>query len=271
MNKGKKYLILIFILALILRLTYVLFFPQLEIESDALEYDTIGWNLASGAGFSLDPRVPTPVRPPMYPFFLSLIYLIFGHSYLTVRLAQAIVGALTCLVVYWIGKEIFDEGVGGATSLIFALYPALIGYTGSLLSETLFTFLLSIVVLFLVRAVKNRSSKLFAVSGAFLGVATLCRSAMISFPLFLLMGLWILHRLNVKTIVHFLVFLLAMVIVLAPWTLRNYYYFHTLLPVAAKGGQELWVGSYVPWDGKYQGSETEPLKSMREISANRIG
>jgi len=40
MNNGKKYLIFIFILALILRLAYVLFFPQAKIGCDALEYDT---------------------------------------------------------------------------------------------------------------------------------------------------------------------------------------------------------------------------------------
>ncbi|MBA7509988.1 hypothetical protein ES705_01962 [subsurface metagenome] len=227
-----------------------------------MQYDTIGWNLASGDGFSLEPGVPTPVRAPVYPFFLSFIYFIFGHSYLAVRLAQTIVSALTCLVIYWLGKEIFDEGVGRVASLILALYPILIGYTGLLLTETLFTFLLSLAVLFLVRAVKNRSSKSYAISGMFLGITALCRATVIFFPLFLFVGLWAVYRVRVRAIVHFSIFLLMMVVVIAPWTVRNYFRFHTFLPVATGGGLTLWAGTYVPWDGKYQGAGTEPLKSM---------
>jgi len=144
MDKEKKYLISVFVIALILRLSYVLFFPQSEIESDALQYDTIGWNLASGDGFSLELGMPTPVRASVYPFFLSLIYFIIGHSYVVVRLAQAIIGALTCLLIYWLGKEIFDEGVGRVASLIVAFYLVPISYTGfSSNRNLLFTFLLS--------------------------------------------------------------------------------------------------------------------------------
>ena len=242
----------------------MLFFPQLEVESDAREYDTIGWNLASGNGFSLEAGVPTPVRGPVYPFFLSLIYLIFGHNYLVVRLAQAVIGALICLVMYCIGREIFDEGVGRVTSMVVALYPVLIGYTGLLLTEVLFTFLLSVVVLFLVRAVRNGSSKFYGISGVLLGIATLCRSTMILFPFFLLIALWIIYKSNFRAIVHFSIFLIMMIIVITPWTIRNYYQFHTFLPVETGGGQTLWVGTYLPWSGKYQGAETEPLRSMRE-------
>jgi len=264
MAKDRKYLIFIFILALILRITYVLFFPQLEVHSDALQYDTIGWNLVSGNGFSLGPGVPTPERPPVYPFFISFIYLLFGHSYLAVRLVQAAIGALTCLVIYWIGKEIFDERVGRVTSLVVALYPVLIGYTGLLLTETLFTFLLSIAILFLVKAVRNRSSKLYAISGALLAIATLCRSTMILFPFFLLIAVWIVYGSNFRAIVHFSIVLIMMIVLITPWTIRNYYRFDSLLPVATGGGQTLWVGTYVAWEGKYQGADTEPLRSMRE-------
>jgi len=70
MNKEKKYLFFIFTLALILRLTYVLFFTQSKLEkSDGLQYDTIRWNLASGNVFSLERGVATPVRASVYAFF----------------------------------------------------------------------------------------------------------------------------------------------------------------------------------------------------------
>ena len=94
--------------------------------------------------YAFQPGIPTAHRTPIYPLFLSGVYFIFGHSYLAVRIMQAIIGALTCLLIYWLGKEIFDEGVGRVVSLIVVFYLVPISYTGfSSNRNLLFTFLLS--------------------------------------------------------------------------------------------------------------------------------
>jgi len=211
---------------------------------DALGYDAIGWNLAQGNGFSRDPPIPTPERAPVYPFFLAAVYFFFGHNYTAARLAQVVIGALTCLVIYFIGKEIYNERIGLLAALAAAVYPQFIVYSGCLLSERVDIFLLSLAMLFGVKAAKRSSIRLYFASGALLGAATLCRPVTMFFPFFLFLALVILYKNKRTAIMYSLAFLLATVLVIAPWTIRNYFAFDTFLPVSIYGGRNLLQGTY---------------------------
>ena len=80
-NKLKQILFVIFMIALFLRLLAV--FSQEESERmpqiDAIGYDEMAVNLASGNGLSLfvnGSNVPVVYRTPVYPLFLAGIYLL---------------------------------------------------------------------------------------------------------------------------------------------------------------------------------------------------
>ena len=63
----------IFLFALGIRIGFLLLFP--EVGWLNYQYDTIGWNLAQGHGYSMDPEppyTPSAYRPPVYPFMLHL-------------------------------------------------------------------------------------------------------------------------------------------------------------------------------------------------------
>ena len=47
-----------------------------------------------------------------HPLFLAFIYLDLGHSYVAVRFAQAMIGALICIIIYLLGKQIHDKKIG---------------------------------------------------------------------------------------------------------------------------------------------------------------
>ena len=100
-------LLLIFILALCLRLVFVL---QIHYEpfSDMAHYDEIARNLLEGKGFSSDGRI-TAYRPPGYPFFVASVYSIFGSSPVAVRVVQAILGAFTCCLAYFLARFFFQK------------------------------------------------------------------------------------------------------------------------------------------------------------------
>ncbi|MEK6917155.1 MAG: hypothetical protein AABW92_05420, partial [Nanoarchaeota archaeon] len=103
-NKLKNILLEIFIFAFFMRLLAII--VQEESKklplSDAANYDQIAVNIVSGHGFSevIDgQKVPTMRRTPIYPLFLAGIYSIFGHNYIAVKIIQAILGALLCIVI----------------------------------------------------------------------------------------------------------------------------------------------------------------------------
>ena len=58
-----------------------------------------------------------------------------------------------------------------------------------------------------------------------------------------------------------------------PWTIRNYVVFKEFVPVATGGGFNLWVGSYLPWNGDYNWrdlSDKENLvKGLSQIEADK--
>ncbi|MEW6679755.1 MAG: glycosyltransferase family 39 protein [bacterium] len=250
---------LIFLAGLVLRILFIFCFPQPGVVSDASGYDMIGLSIAQGNGFCMD-GILTARREPIYPLFLAFVYFVFGHSYLAVRILQAIIGALTCIFVYLIGKRIFGKNCGVLASLFCALYPHLITTTGFVLTETLFTFLLSVSIYFLLKGLEKR--KFLILAGIFFGLSTLTRSVTLLFPFFLLVCFLILKKKG--AILDFCIISIFMTATIIPWTIRNYIRFHTLIPVAIGGGYVLWPGTYIPWDGDWKYYDLSDMNKLTE-------
>lgn len=271
-----KYILSIFVFAVLVRLIYVGFFPQLDVESDALGYDTLARSLASGRGFSENGE-PSCRSGPVYPFFLSIIYRIFGHSYLAVRIVQSFLSAIVCLLIYFIGKRTYNSTIGLIAMGLSSIYPAFIAFSGLLLSETLFTFLLSLMVLFSVLGEQTKQIKYWILSGTSLSLATLCRTEALLLPIAIL-GCWLIFAIPKREFVsRFVALTLTMMFFILPWTYRNYRKFDTFIPVSTGAGA-LWLANYpdkevIGTRAEWQ-PDREPLKSLianlSPVEADRI-
>lgn len=229
----KNRILPIFLVALVLRLGYIFLVPQAPPVGDALDYDAIAVNMATGHGFSLNPDVPTPKRPPGLPFMLALVYSVFGHSYTAARSLMALLGALTCLLAFRTAEKLFGERAATVVGWILALYPVFIVHSGLLLTETPFTFFLAGTVLFWVYGASRGNAWDFAISGLFLGLATLTRPVTLVFP-GVLLGILLLA--NRALLGKWLLFLAVFLAVLAPWSARNYRLWGTLKPCSVGTG-----------------------------------
>lgn len=219
----KRYLILIIVLTLLVRLLYVLYFPQLAIRGDTKGYDEIaiglieqgefvGWELGWGV-----------IRPPGYPLFLAGVYLLSGQNYLAVRLWHCLFGTLTALFVYLICIRLFKkEFIPLLATALVGLHPALIGYVGLLYTETMFTFFLVVFVYFLQRGIFGGKYFHFSLSGFFLGLVALTSSRIMYFPFLFLILCWFLPQNKKLLIKRWLVMTIFMLLTIAPWTIRNY-------------------------------------------------
>jgi len=256
----------IFILAIGLSIAFS-FTSEVKLSPDAVEFDTIGWNLAQDNGFTLDRNRPDATREPLYPFFLSLIYRLFGRNYRIVQLIQAVLVGLIAVLTYRIGQKLFNQTIAGLGGLLVAVCPAFIAYGSYLWTEVLFTFLL---LAGLERAINNRA----IIAGVLLGLAILCKAALILLPFFLLLSSIIIWRKNQQLAYRLITIMLIAVSIVLPWTIRNYKAFDTLIPVRTGSGISLWIASYLPWDGESLGGgdgypevrleyiRNEPLKSL---------
>lgn len=118
LNNESRKLIIIFSIALSLGL--ILFFAvgswndevlkERLLNHDSKEYHNIAVNLIENKVFSnteSSPHSPNIFRTPIYPFFLASVYAIFGYKPYIAIFFQLIIGAITCILTYKIGRSFF--------------------------------------------------------------------------------------------------------------------------------------------------------------------
>ena len=124
----------IFGVALLLRLAHLQQLrahdPFFELPSpDPLFYHR--WAMEIASGHLLGEGVF--LQGPLYPYLLGVVYWIFGPGFLVPRLLQCLLGAVTCVLTWRLGCELFDRRVGAVAGFAAAFYSMLIFYEGSLL------------------------------------------------------------------------------------------------------------------------------------------
>ncbi|MBN2010355.1 glycosyltransferase family 39 protein [candidate division KSB1 bacterium] len=271
MNKITKYMIGIIAVGMIARLALIILLPNIGDPHimDAKAYDDIATSLVAGKGFSLY-NDPTVFVAPLYPFFLSVIYGLFNHSYLVAKICNVLLAGVTIFLIFLIGREVMNEWVGLIAAGIVAIHPELIGITAFLYTEILNTLLLALFVWTLIKAIKapDRKSSLifFGVSGLLLGISTLTKGTTMLFPFFMIGLLLIDKELRAKWLVM-IPFVALFLISLVPWTVRNYHHFKMIIPVATGGGEALWTGNYFPFNGEYRYEQTRD--TIHELTKDR--
>ena len=246
---NKQILFLIFVIALILRIGFIIFYEHgkmLQNEyyaDDEYSYDQIATNFLKGGGFVTDDGYYAR-RAPVYPLFLATIYFIFGHSFVAARFTQAIIGALSCIIIYLIAKELFEGNSGLIAAFITAVYYPFILQPAYLLTEVLFTFNLALSIFFFLRYyARKRIFLLFAASIIF-GIASLCRAVIFPFALFISAWLFIVYWPGKKIAIKAsAIFCLAIIIMVLPWTLRNFRIYHAFIPITIESGRLLYLGN----------------------------
>jgi len=275
----KKYLFLLilFLLASFLRILYAFYLKGDIPVSDAAGYDVLGLNILKYGQYAFQPGIPTAHRTPVYPLFLSGVYFLFGHSYLAVRIMQSIIGGLTCIVIYFIGKKTVNKNVGFIAATVSMFYPFFIYYTGYLLVETLFTFLLAVAVYWLITSIEKPDWKNLSLSGVFMGLAALCKPTAFAFIPFSVLGFFVILGIRkISTYRNIGIFLLFFITTLSPWLIRNYIVFRRFIPASTHLGTTLLNGTLL-FDAEHQWrteqeKQTNPIllkgKELNEIEQN---
>ena len=114
---------------------------------DANTYHTLARNLAARGEWSGD----FFWQAPFYPLFLSLCYKLFGVSVLGVKLLQAALGAITCVMTCRLATRIYDRRTGLVAGLICSLYVPLIYFESELLATGWAAFWSVLLLLMLLR------------------------------------------------------------------------------------------------------------------------
>src|SRR5687768_16520773 len=130
--------------------------PDWEVAwSDQGGYRQLGAALARSGEFTRFPEspifIPEVIRTPGYPAFVAVIYRLFGERTLPVAVAQAVVFALICLIVYATARRVAGERTARVAALMTALFPPLPYYGALVLTEVWTTFMMALACLVCLR------------------------------------------------------------------------------------------------------------------------
>lgn len=244
-----KKLFLIFVLAFILRLAFSVFYwVDKPITHDAQEYLLLANNVVEGKGFAyeIEPgdKVEHHERAPIYPLFLAGIISIFGKSYVAIKIIQSFIAAFLPLVVFGMAKKLFNERTAITGAFLTAIYPPLIWGTAEFLSETLFTVIAIMGFYFFAKySVSDSIADLLSASLIMMIAAHTKPVMLMGYP-FILLWIFLKKRKTLPSAIkHSLIFALSALLLLIPWTVRNYVVQNKLILIASEGGITFWTGN----------------------------
>jgi 4-amino-4-deoxy-L-arabinose transferase-like glycosyltransferase len=177
--------------------------------------------------------VATAEHPPLYSVLLAGPALLGLDSPDSQRLAGAVFGAVTILALGLLGRRLAGERAGLIAAGLGAVYPTLIAADGALMSETLYGALVALALLAAYRLLDVPGVGRALVLGAVTALAALTRGeALLLLPLVLIPLVW-RRREGWRPA---LVAVLAFIVVLAPWTARNWIVFDRPVAIATNSG-----------------------------------
>ena len=103
--------------------------PHARPLSDPATYDAVAWNLARGAGFSLEGAggiYPTAFVPPLLPWITSLLYRAVGHDYFAAVLLGCVIGSLVPLLLAAFATRMFGSAAGRLAGWLAVVHPLLV-------------------------------------------------------------------------------------------------------------------------------------------------
>jgi 4-amino-4-deoxy-L-arabinose transferase-like glycosyltransferase len=241
---------------------------------DATAYAAIARNLDEGHGFTVGTGATQPSSDysPGLPLFVAGIYKVTGgvHERLA-RLVLALLGTLAVVFTYLIARRLAQPSALGnpegdqrtkvpgravvaalIAALVVAIYPATIEYTGMLMTEPLAATLLAGAMLGIFWAGDGVALWRWAVPGLTLGALALVRPEYLAIGFLLAVLIFLRERLWEdwkRALFIAAIVVLGIVVVVAPWTVRNAFALNRFVSVSTGGGQVLYSGTYLPSDG----------------------
>lgn len=204
-------------------------------------------NLAESAGTGDRSQTPvarpTAYRPPLYPLLLAAVGFFAGLSPPVIGGLNVALGAASTVLVFHAARA-WRLGRGAwLAAALFACDPILLNQSALVMTETLAALLAIAGWLCLSRLAERPSFSRAIAAGAVLGAAMLCRPTFLIWLLLATAVLVPLIRPRSCGTKLAACLLLGSVVILLPWTARNFIRFGQPIATTTHGGYTLWLAN----------------------------
>ena len=244
-------LLAILAVATAVRVSWLLYFPTQPYADSEWYYRTAA-QLAAGHGYvwDLESRQPLVGWPIGYPALLAIFFVVTGPSTVLAQSLNVLFSVVCVALTFAIGDRLFGRMVATVAGLVLALFPGMVVYASLVSTDLLFMLLTTATYFMVLRPIAQRQRAANAIdgllAGLLVGISTLVRATgMTLLPLWGLVR-WMVTGSFMRALGWTLAGVVAVALVVLPWTIRNYVHFQKIIPVSTNGGVNFWIGNN-PW------------------------
>ena len=156
---------------------------------------------------------------------ISLIYLAVGENIKIVMMVNVIISSVTCVVIYLLGKEIFNKQIGLISAYWSIIYVYFMVYIPRVMKENMLQLLIPLVILLMVYEVKKKKVNIasFYLPLIFTYLIHTDERYIIFIPV-IFMTMIVSDKVS-RTfgIKKFSIFFITVMVLSIPWAIRNYF------------------------------------------------
>ena len=187
----RVFLVVVFLVALALRLLYVTRIMSdanyLDAGADGRIYDELAWSIASGNGIPGSFSDSYPLLLLGHVWLAAGIYSVAGHSYFALTAVQAVLGAAACILLYDLARRLFDRPTATVSAIFAAVSFPLVFAAATIGHQGVDVFLTTLIVWLLMRfRMTSGGAWRWAGAGALVGFAFTVRETNLFLVAFLL-------------------------------------------------------------------------------------
>ena len=257
--------ILVFALALTVRMVHIHEATQSPLMGDTFPmhdsryYDKVAQEVAEGDILGDE----VFYMAPLYPYMMAIPYRLFltqipdgtyDYSVTIVRYLQCMLGAVSCVLIYWVGRLMIDRWVGLLAGLMASIYGILIYYDGVIMATSCIVFFHLLALLVLLISQRCGSFGWWITSGVVLGICAVAHGTV----LLVVVGvmLWVLisfakvrGHARLKYIALLLLGFIPIVLIV---TVRNYVVGKEFALLTSNTGKNLYIGNNPTATGSFK-------------------
>lgn len=173
----------------------------------------------------------------------------------TIRILEALMGVGTILIVFLLGWRLGGRWPALLGALGVAVYPPFIHSVGEIMSEPPAMLSMPAAILAFLWAWDRRSAWAWLLPGFLFGITAMFRpeySVVAAAFVVFAAARWAWEREWKFGATAVGLMLVALLLPIVPWTVRNIVVLERLVPISTGGGKALYVGTFYPADGEYQ-------------------
>jgi hypothetical protein len=205
---------------------------QFTITGDGPEYLRMAENLLDGKGFSYDGTNPVIGKPPGFSFLVAAYLTLFG-TLTGFHFFQLLLLFLGYISIAKVAGNSFGHTAGLLVLTLLVAVDPIRDLAANLMSEPAFLALLGSGMLALYVSLKRNSIYHGIAAGALFGLATYVRPISLFWPIIAAPIFWLVNRRCGRIAVAFVI---AHLLIVGPWIVRNFVHFDRVVPMVANWG-----------------------------------